>query len=569
MSTKNRPAANKKESGKSASPLASKGKSPGKNKARWLWILPLIIFSYIIYTPALKNTITGWDDKNYIVENTDIRHFDADFLKKSFSLHTGYVMGNYHPLTMISYALEYKYSQLNPKTFHTTNVLLHLVNGALVFLFIWLLSGRSLVTIITSSLFLLHPMHVESVAWIAERKDLLYCLFELSALSAYIVYIKKEKKLFYILTFVFFLLAVLSKAMAVAMVGILPLLDYYFGRKLTNVKVILEKLPFLIAGILFGLIAIQAQKEFGSIAEELHPWSDRFLFAGYSFITYLWKAALPLHLNTYYDYPAPGTFSTYILHVILSIGILFFTMLTLRKTKKLFFGFFFFTISIVLVLQLLPVGGAILAERYTYIPYIGLFYLVGEGIYFLWERHQVSRFKTLFPLASVVLAIYFIFISTTTHARCKVWKDTISIWDDALKQNPNIIKAYNGRGNGYNDKQMYPEAIRDLTRALELKTDYADAYYNRGLSYYYVAKQYQDRGNLDEAIKYYELSVADNSAAIKFQPALARAWYNRSGNYFILKKFDLALSDALKARELGMVVDQAFLDILEKEVYKK
>ena len=130
-------------------------KNPGKEQSassirKWMGIIPLLILTYLAYTPALKNSITGWDDNNYITENKDIRQLNTDFIKKSFAPHSGYVMGNYHPLTMISYALEYKSGKLNPKTFHTTNVLLHLINGALVYLFIWLLSGRMLVRSITS-----------------------------------------------------------------------------------------------------------------------------------------------------------------------------------------------------------------------------------------------------------------------------------------------------------------------------------------------------------------------------------------------------------------------------------
>ncbi|MBK6447155.1 MAG: tetratricopeptide repeat protein [Bacteroidetes bacterium] len=145
----------------------------------------------------------------------------------------------------------------------------------------------------------------------------------------------------------------------------------------------------------------------------------------------------------------------------------------------------------------------------------------------------------------------------------------MSIWDDALLQNPSCVKAYGGRGNGYNDKQMYQQAIQDLNKAIELKTDYADAYYNRGLAYYFIAKQNQDAGKSDDASRYYSLSIQDNSEAIKYKPNLARAYFNRSGNYFILKQFDLALTDVLKAKELGMEVDPAYIEFLKKQIISK
>ncbi|MBL0267100.1 MAG: tetratricopeptide repeat protein [Chitinophagaceae bacterium] len=118
-------------------------------------------------------------------------------------------------------------------------------------------------------------------------------------------------------------------------------------------------------------------------------------------------------------------------------------------------------------------------------------------------------------------------------------------------KDPNIIKGYGGRGKGYIDKQMYPEAIRDLNKALELKTDYSDAYYNRGLANYFLAKQNQDAGNMNEAMNYYELSIRDNSDAIKYNPQLARAYYNRSGNYFILKKIRSGIAGCIKGKRTG------------------
>lgn len=530
----------------------------------FLGIAVLLAITYIVYSPALKNGITGWDDKDYIVENKVIQHLDADFFHKSFAFHTGFVMGNYHPITMLSYALEYKFSKLKPETFHRTNLILHLLNGLLVFLFVWLLCKRELVALISGALFLLHPMHVESVAWIAERKDLLYCFFELASLSAYILFVRSGKNKYYIFCFVFFLMALLSKAMAVAMVGILPLLDFYFNRNLKSRKVILEKIPFLLTGIFFGLVAVAAQKEFESIASDLHTMSDRILFAGYSFITYIWKSIFPINLNCFYDYPLPGTYSWYFLYVLLSAILLTAVFFTLKKTKIIFFGFFFFTFSVALVLQLLPVGGAILAERYSYIPYIGIFYMIGEGIYFLLNRKSAKAFSTNPVLVYIPFAICVIALSYISHERCKVWKDTISIWDDVLNANPNVVKAYAGRGQGYNDRQQYTEAIKDFNKALELKNDYADVYYNRGLSYYYLGKQLHDNGQLPEAQQYYQLSIDDNSSAIHYKPNLARAYFNRSGNYYLLKQYPLALQDALKAKELGMEVDEAYIKVLQK-----
>lgn len=536
------------------------------DKSWWLSILLLLLLSYLVYIPAQQNSLTGWDDKNYIIENKDIHQLDKNFIQKSFSIPSGYVMGNYHPLTMISYAIEYKYAQLNPKVYHRTNVILHLINGLLVFLFIWLLCGKLMVSFISAALFLLHPMHVESVAWVAERKDLLYAMFGLGALCSYLHYIKKNNSSFYLLCLILFVLAVLSKGMAIAMVALLPLLDFYSGRQLLHIRTLLEKIPFVAIGIIFGIIAINAQKAAEAIDTSVFPLADRFLFAGYSFITYLWKAFIPVNLSAFYDYPPKGTYSWYILYIVLALAIAFLAFISARKTKKILFGFLFFTFSVVLILQVLPVGGAILAERYTYIAYIGIFYLLGEGVQFLWENRQTASFKPYAIPAMVTTACFILWMMPLTRERINIWKDTLSIWNDVLTRNPTVIKAYNGRGDAYNENHQYAEAVADFTKALEMKFDYPDAYYNRGLAYYFIGKKQEEQRNNAEALRYYRLAIIDNSKAIQYKPNLSRAYFNRSGNYFTIHRYDSALTDAMKAKELGMEVDPAYIQMLEKEV---
>ena len=150
-----------------------------KLNGKWIAIIiAMLVATYIVYSPALKNTLTGWDDKNYITIDKDIQKLDAAHISKIFALKTACIMGmgNYHPLTMLSYAIEYSYDKLNPKVYHTTNIILHLINTLLVFLFIRLLARSNIIAFITALLFAIHTMHVESVAWVAERKDLLYVL---------------------------------------------------------------------------------------------------------------------------------------------------------------------------------------------------------------------------------------------------------------------------------------------------------------------------------------------------------------------------------------------------------
>lgn len=541
-----------------------------KLNSRWIIsIIGLMAFTYIIYTPALKNTLTGWDDKNYITINKDIQKLDAEHLKNFFSLKPACVMGmgNYHPLTMLSYAIEYSYAKLDPAVYHTTNIILHLINILLVFLFIRLLAKKNMIAFITALFFAVHTMHVESVAWVAERKDLLYTLFGIGALTVYTWYIRKaqKRKILYFLSLILFILSILSKAMAVSMAVILPLIDYYDGRKLLSKKVILEKIPFFLIALIFGVIAFTAQQSTKAIVFTDYSFYDRILFACYGLITYLWKIILPIQLSCFYNYPLPGTYGWYIIYVILFAGICWLVYKFRNLSKSIMFGFLFFLFSLVMVLQIIPVGGAIIADRYTYIAYTGLFFMIGHGISYVWENKS-KHSQTLKTITGFVFIVFILFLSVKTYQRCDVWKNTLSIWDDALLKYPSSIKGYNGRGDAYNELQQYELAIKDLNKAIEMKQDYSDAYYNRGLSYYWLAKRAQDAGHQDSAFKYFNMAIKDNSSAIQYSPCLACAYFNRSGNYYSIGEYYLALTDALKTEELGMEVDSIYIKALKSSI---
>lgn len=530
-------------------------------------LMLLLMITFIIYRPALKNSLTNWDDKNYVTINKDIQKSDINSIKNLFYGKAAYTMGNYHPITMLSYMIEYKYAKLDAKVYHMTNLLLHLLNTLLVFLFILLLTKNNLTALLTSFLFAVHPMHVESVAWVAERKDLLYVLFEMAALLAYTYYADApdKRKKFYLLTFLLFLLSVMSKAMAVSLVVILPLIDYFKGRKLLNGKVIAEKMPFVVAGIIFGIIAIYAQKSSKSINFIDYSFYDRILFASWGFITYFWKCFLPIGLSTYYDYPLKGTYGWYIVYSLITIGIGWLVYKSMRFTKVILFGMLFFLFSVVLILQILPVGGAIIAERYTYAAYTGLFFIIAYGITYLIESKE-KRLNSLKPLLYVLLAGMMITFMLQTTNRCEVWKDTLTIWNDALAKYPQCIKGYNGRGDAYNEMKEYDLALTDFNKAIEMKQDYTDAFYNRGIALYWIGKEALDKGDKQKAAEYFDKAISDNSQAIKYSPDLSLAYFNRAGNYFTTGKYELALADALKAKQLGIEVDSLFIKAIKSGI---
>jgi protein O-mannosyl-transferase len=554
-----------------------------------LFLLVLIIIPTIIYFNSLNNNFTEWDDDTYVTSNPDIRTLHGDSinysLKKTF---TSYAVGNYHPVTMLTYSIEYALFKLNPKSYHVTNLVIHLLNTLLVFYFIWLLTKQNLTSFITALLFAIHPMHVESVAWVAERKDVLYAFFSLVSLCSYLKYANSNNKkwLYFFITLLSFVLAVLSKAMAVCIPLIFILTDYFEGRKIT-VKNILEKVPYLLIAVVFGIIAIQAQKSSNSI-EDLTNYNffDRILFSCYGILMYLWKLFIPSGLSCFYNYPIkqngmyPGVF--YIAPFII-LTLFFFVYLSAKKGKDIIFGFVFFILSIVLVLQILPVGGAIIADRYTYIPYIGIFFIIARFINNIFENKitKLQPYKTSLLISFSIICVIYAYVA---FQRTRVWEDTITLFTDAIKKYDKAPRSYNARGGAYFHKEQYEKAIADYSSYIFLKNDNAIVYYNRGLCYLQLKKYKNAIDDFTTAIKYdpqyadaffnrgvvyndmgnFRESIVNNTLAIKCNSGYAKAYYNRAGAHFMLHHYNLALADALKAQQLGFYVDPRFIEAIHE-----
>ena len=248
----------KKQAKKKAPPKTSA--PPAVNYNYIIVAVILVLLTYISFSPSLKNEFTNWDDPTYVTENPMVMS-DKTQWKEIFSQP---VSLNYHPLTMLTLAWNYQSAdkeggKLNAKVFHVWNVWLHVFNTLLVFYFIWLLSGRQLLTAaFTAAVFGVHPMHVESVSWVSERKDVLYTFFFLLSCISYLLYLDKKKILYLVLCFVLFALSCLSKAMAVVLPVVLLAIDYFKGRK-WDIKLLFEKIPFLLLALYIGVKAYQIQ----------------------------------------------------------------------------------------------------------------------------------------------------------------------------------------------------------------------------------------------------------------------------------------------------------------------
>ncbi len=541
-------------------------------------------------------------------------------------------MGNYHPLTILSYALEYSYVSFEPWLYHFDSLALHVVATLLVYWFILLLSQRQVAAAIAALLFGLHPMHMESVAWIAGRKDELCAIGYLGACIAYTGYLRATsgRWKWYAITIPLFLFALLSKPTAVMLTPVLLLIYYFEGRRL-NKNVIVEIAPFVVLSLVFGVLSLADQAAVGTVNTRAAHYGalERVALGAYALITYLWKAVVPAHLCCFYPYPEkvngslPLVFYIYPLLLILAV---FGAWKYGRKNKVVVFGLSFFILNIALLLQFIPVGNAILADRYTYIPYIGLFFVAG------WFVSEYSaRFKSLWqsPLGIASL-IYIVALGYASNARCAVWYYPLSLWTDELQKEPDNPIVYENLGSLYYDlwtnandkdeKQMaFDSAFYLMKKSVALMPDSSDEYQALGMLYYkrhqkdsadwcfktYVRlhptpEDYANYGNFlvmmgddDSAIVQYNVALAKNpdmyapylnlgaialkrskwdeamkdfNAAISLNPRSGEAFYERSFCDTALVSKALALRDVEAAKSLGYSkVDSNFYNSLKRD----
>jgi tetratricopeptide (TPR) repeat protein len=478
---------------------------------------------------------------------------------------------HYHPLVILSFAVEYHFFELDPWIYHATNLFLHALNALFVFLLIRSLRGGTFVPLLAALLFAVHPLHVESVAWATERKDVLYTFFYLTALILYISYVRLGRyKLFY-LVLAAFLFSLLSKAMAITLPFVLLLFDFFLDRKFDK-WVCIEKIPLVGLSAIFGAVVLWATYPERAQVQSVSFGVDNFLVAAYGILFYLQKFFVPWPLSALYPYPValgetlPWQFWISPIFLLILLGV---TLWTLRGTKVLTFGLSFMILTAAPVLQLTKVGGVIAADRFVYVPLLGFIFVFAEGVHWLYEnKFKESRLARRSLVA--VLAIIVAGLSFLTWNRVQVWKDSISLWDDVIRQFEGVAATYNNRGMAFAEKKEWKRAIDEYTRGISLQDDDWKLYYNRGRAlrevgalleaiddltkaislnptdsycYYYRALAYHHAGKLREALD-------DYTQAIVLYPFVAEFFVNRGVVYGQVNEFQSALADFDRALNL-------------------
>ncbi len=485
---------------------------------KWLWVIIGLVMTLLAYLPVFQNGFINWDDDYYITGNKLIQGLDWAHLKAWFSQP---FMGLYQPLVLLSFSLDYSVSGADPVIFHTTNLLLHLLNTLLVFVFISELLKNNRVALLVMFLFGLHPLHTEAVVWATERKELLYGFFYLLALISYLRYRQSSSSRWLWITFVLFILSLLSKASAVTLPLVLVLIDYWYRHKWPEKKLIYEKLLFLIPALIFGILTLYWHRTYGSLVNASgFSIPARMFLAGKGLMYLLSKTIWPLDLSPYNQ--LPGKVDTMMI-----IEIFFYWMLiaialyalirTASKNRMLVFGAGFFLLTIFLFL--IPPGVPVMiSERYAYIPSIGLFVIIGAGFNRILNKPLKIR-----QIGISIVTIYILFVSFLTFQQSKIWHDSLGLWNHVIEKRGALVYPLYQRGNAYRELGNYEKAMTDFNEAIQKNGR--------------VSRVFENRGHLNLLLGNYNPAISDLRRAIALDPESAYAHctlgfaYRHEGEY--------------------------------------
>ena len=513
-----------------------------KNNTRIAALL-LIILTVLVFQRVLNSEFITTDDRAYIANNPHVTP-GLTLRGIGWAFTTGH-SGNWHPLTWMSHMLDCSIYGIKPAGHHATNLLFHIASVLLLFLVLRRMTGRTWRSAFVAALFAVHPLHVESVAWAAERKDVLSVFFWMLTMLAYVRYVEHPRPVRYALVLLMFALGLMSKPVLVTLPFALLLLDYWpLGRKRRWTSLVWEKVPLFALSAASSAITYVVQQKSGAVSslDEL-PFGVRAANAVVAYIAYLWKMLWPTNLAIMYPHPHDSLARWQVLGSALLLIVLAFIAIAGRKRRYLPVGWLWYLGTLVPMIGLVQVGAQAMADRYTYIPFIGLFIMIAWGVG-EWGRLEKAK-----PIAACLIIAA---LAITARVQVGYWKDAYTVFTHANKVTHDNYLANNELGNVMANRGRLAESARYYSRALEIVPNAERSHLGLGVV---LVRQ----GKLDEAIEHFKAAVAAQPEFAEAHFALARALAdkgmpNESAEHFA-KAIELDPKDARAYRGLGTVLE--------------
>lgn len=504
----------------------------------------LIVITLSVYWQTKTFDYINFDDNEYITEN---RYVQAGLARESIAwAFTTTHTGPWIPLTWLSYMIGVHLHGVSPGWHHLTNVFFHIANALLLFFMLNQTTQAIWRCCLVAVLFALHPIHVESVAWVSERKDVLSTFFFLLTILGYYRYVKRPVAGNFLLTLLLFVLALMAKPMVVTLPFILILLDYWplkrfptnqsrpvrFNMKEKDIKhLVIEKVPHLLLSFIVSLITYASHQNIGSLGSfAVFPFADRIANGLTSYTAYIGKMIWPTRLAVLYPYTQVPLWKMTASFVFLAAV----SWLAIRKRHEQSYfivGWLWYLGTLVPVIGLVNWGNQAMADRFVYIPFIGLYIAVSWGISGLLTKWKQR--KTWFVVATIITALA---LSMLSWQQVGYWKNSVTLFENSLNKTRNNYLMHNNLGVTLELEDRTEAAIAHYRQALNIWPDYADAHNNLGFA---LSKQ----GQIGKAIKHYQL-------ALKKRPDFAKAHNNMGNALYKLGRFDEAIEHYSKALEI-------------------
>lgn len=504
----------------------------------------LVVIVCIVFGQTIRHEFINYDDNTYITENAHVLG-GLTWQNVTWAFGTGRT-GYAHPITWLSHQFDSQLFGTWAGGHHLTSLILHAVNAVLLFLFFWRTTRKLWPSAFVAALFAIHPLHVESVAWVAERKDVLSGLFFFLTLHAYAAYAAKPQANRYLLTLVLFGFGILSKPMLVTVPFLLLLLDYWPLQRISNQKsklgrLLLEKIPFVIIAVVWSVITFILQGKYGAVAETKLGIGLRTANAIVSYVTYLGSTLWPHDLGVFYPYPRTLPVVTVFVSAALLVLLSILCIARRKVSPYLVVGWLWYLGMLVPVIGLIQVGEQARADRYTYLPQIGFCLAATWGILEL-SRQWRHRREILMVAALFVIAVFVVlaFIQTS------YWQNNQTLWSHSLATSSGNYVAENNLGNDLAHKGRLDEAVVHFRKSLEISPNYPEANNNLG-SVLASEKRWEEATGFYEAalhvrphdaktrsnigLSLTEIGRLDEASihfreALRIDPGLAEAHYN-------------------------------------------